>query len=97
MVNVAAFIVLAIVVEGIVEYARTFITMDNKTAAALQAMALILGIFLCIVAGEDIFARFGITFAVPYLGSVLTGVFASRGANYASDIIGKITSVGKEA
>ena len=83
------FIVLAIVVEALVEYVKTVVSMD-KQAIILQLSALAVSILLCLLAGADVFNQLGINFSLPYVGCILTGVFASRGANYASDIIGRL-------
>ena len=42
------------------------------------------------IAGADLFAVLGVEFAVPWIGTLLTGIFASRGSNYVNDLIGKI-------
>ena len=83
------FIVLAVVVEALVEYVKTIVSMDRQ-AIILQLSALAVSIFLCLIAKADVFKQLGVTFYLPYVGCVLTGVFASRGSNYASDIIGRL-------
>ena len=83
------FIVLAVVVEALVEYVKTIVSMDRQ-AIILQLSALAVSILLCLLASADVFAQLGVTFTLPYVGCMLTGVFASRGANYASDIIGRL-------
>ena len=47
-------------------------------------------IVLCLLAGADIYATFGITFIGGWVGMVLTGVLASRGANYVADAIKRL-------
>ena len=44
----------------------------------------------------DLFAALGLDFGVPGIGAALTGLFASRGANYVSDIISKLQAIGKK-
>ena len=87
------FIVLAVIVEALVEYVKTIIVMEDKKAIAIQLSALIVSVTLCLLAGADVFSELGVAFQVPYVGCVLTGVFASRGANYASDLVGRLRSV----
>ncbi len=83
------FFSLAVSVEGLVEYVKTFISKDWKTTV-IQASALLVSVVLCLLAGADIYAALGVTFQAPFVGSVLTGIFASRGANYASDILKRL-------
>lgn len=88
---VLLFMTLAITVEGLIEYVKTVCTKDWK-CSLVQAGALVVSIALCLLSGADIYAFLGVTFQVPFVGSVLTGIFASRGANYASDMLGKLRS-----
>ncbi|MGI6260294.1 MAG: hypothetical protein ACOYJR_00445 [Acutalibacteraceae bacterium] len=90
------FLVMAIIVEGLVEYAKTVIAMKNKKAIVIQLSALVVSILLCLLSGADVLGQLGVTFRVPYAGEILTGVFASRGANYASDLIGRLNGVKSE-
>ena len=89
-------IVFAIITEALVEYAKTIckalMSKQYKTAST-QLAAIIIGVGLCATAGVDVFAGLGITFSVKAIGIVLTGIFASRGANYLSDIAKRIQSV----
>lgn len=90
---ICLFFVLAVVVEGMVEYTKTLIAMEDKKAIAIQLSALGVSVLLCLLSGADVFAQMGVVFRVPYVGEVLTGVFASRGANYASDLIGRLNNL----
>ena len=87
------FLTLAVTIEGIVEYIKTLIEGEQK-AAVIQIGALVVAVALCILSGADIYAALGVTFGAPYVGCALTGVFASRGANYASDILGRLQGAG---
>lgn len=90
-------LMMAVTVEGLVEYAKTFGRAIAKKAwktAGTQAAAVALGVLLCFAVGADFYAALGVTFAAPWLGCLLTGVFASRGANYVSDLIKKLQSFG---
>ena len=91
------FFVLAVIVEALVEYAKTVIAMQDKKAIIIQLSALAVSIALCCLSGADILTQLGVTFQVPYVGCVLTGVFASRGANYASDLLGRLNNLKKAA
>jgi hypothetical protein len=52
--------------------------------------ALLIGIFVAVAAGLDLFALGGVNLAVPYAGAALSGIIFSRGANYAHDIISQL-------
>ena len=90
------FLVLAVIVEGLVEYAKNIVQMKDKKSVALQTTALCVAVALSVLTGADLFGELGISFRVPYVGSILTGIFASRGANYASDLLGRLTKGIKE-
>lgn len=96
---VVLMMVVAVTVEGLVEYGKSvykLLAESGKKALALQLAALAVAVFLCLTAGADLYAWLGVEFVVPHVGCVLTGVFASRGANYASDFIGRVRGA-KEA
>jgi hypothetical protein len=82
---------LAITVEALVEY---FKLVFNKTINWKQVVAIVLSVFLAIAAGVDLFEILGVTFQIPFVGLVLTGIIFSRGANYLSDFIKRIQTVG---
>ena len=98
MQGIILILALAVVVEAAVEYIKSigkmFATGDWKTAVT-QLSAAAIAIALCFAAGADLFAALGLHFALWWIGVVLTGLFASRGANYVSDIIHKLQSLGK--
>lgn len=88
--------VMSILVEALVEYGKTIITaVGNKEykTAGTQLTAIVLAVLLCFSVSADIFTALGINFAIPGLGTLLTGIFASRGSNYVSDIVKKIQSI----
>ena len=84
---------LAVTVEALVEYAKAIAKAvrdgEKKTAvtylAAIGASAL-----LCFSANANLYELLGVHFTWPWLGIVLTGVFASRGANFVSDLYSKL-------
>ena len=87
------FLTLAVTIEGLVEYIKTLIGGERK-AALIQLGALAAAVPLCVLSGADIYAALGAAFRVPYIGCVLTGVFASRGANYAIDLLDRWQGAG---
>ena len=78
---IALSIVMAITVEGLVELGKSIgkaaLDGDRKTAAT-QLAALIISCALCMAAGADVYDALGVSFAVPWLGMILTGILASR-------------------
>lgn len=92
-------IVMAIIVEALVEYGKTILSAvenhEYKTAVT-QLLAIALAVMLCFAVQADVFLALGINFNVQWIGILLTGIFASRGSNYVSDIVKKIqTAIGK--
>ena len=94
MQGILLMLVLAVTVEGLVEYVKSVAEHKEWKTIALQLGAAAVSILLCLASGADLYAALGVEFAAPFVGSILTGIFASRGANYASDIIGKLRKVG---
>lgn len=94
MEGITLIVVLAIVTEALVEYGKSitkaYAGKDFKTAVT-QLVAIITSVLLCFAANADLFKVVGIDFTWPWLGVVLTGILGSRGANYLSDFISKIT------
>ena len=88
--QVFSIIVMAIVVESVVDIIKDVFV--NKTVMWQKIVSIVLGIVVAIGFGVDLFAMFGLTSTIPYLGTVLSGLLMSRGANYISDILAKITS-----
>ena len=99
MKSIALILMVAVLLEGLVEYAKTVMRMaeegDYKTAIT-QAVTIIVGIGFAFVFHLHLFNS---SLAEVYEGlhingvidSVLTGIIISRGSNYASDFIGKLT------
>lgn len=98
MTGIIVFIVLAIIVEAFVEYGKSigkgFAEGKWKTAVT-QLCAIALAVVLCFATGLDIFKLVGLEFAWAWLGVALTGVFISRGSNYASDFVKRLQGVKK--
>ena len=96
---VLLILVLAITVEGLVEYvkgaAQLFLE-GEKRVLLIQLGALVASVLLCLLAGADIYTYLGVNFAAVWVGCVLTGVFASRGTNYISDLIGRLRNTGSK-
>ena len=97
MSGIILILALAVTVEAVVEYVKSIIKLiTDKDAKTLmtQLAALAVSILLCFAAGADLYAALGLSFAVPGIGIVLTGIFGSRGANYVSDLVRKLRDIG---
>lgn len=93
-----AVLLLAIVVEGLVEYAKSVILMFTKRdykRGVIQLTALVCSVLLCLSADADLFSLAGLSFGQPFVGKLLTGIFASRGANYVNDLADRLRGVVK--
>lgn len=90
-------LMMAVTVEGLVEYGKTFgkavLNKQYKTAIT-QGAALALSVLLCFAVGADFYAPLGVQFAAPWVGCLLTGIFASRGSNFVSDLVGRLQNLG---
>ena len=94
---VVLVLMMAVTVEALVEYGKSIgkavIAGEAKTAIT-QLAAMIISVLLCFAVGADFYAALGVEFAFPWIGTLLTGVFASRGANFVSDLIGRLQGAG---
>lgn len=99
MKTIALIIMVAIVLEALVEYAKTIMYMfeeyEFKTAIT-QLVTILLGIGLAFGFHTELFNA-GLSEVYeglsinPTLDIILTGILFSRGSNYFSDLIGKLT------
>lgn len=98
MKTIALIIMVAIVLEALVEYVKTFEAMIVSRAyktAITQGITIILGIGLAFVfhlqlfngAMSEIYEGLKIN---PTVDMILTGILFSRGSNYFSDLISKL-------
>lgn len=99
MKTIALIIMVSIVLEALIEYVKTIYTMiDNgeyKTAIT-QGISIILGIGLAFIFNLQLFnnalSEFYEGLAInPTIDTVLTGILFSRGSNYFSDLVSKLT------
>ena len=98
MKTIALIIMVAIVLEALVEYGKTIdrmvVEQDYKTAIT-QGITIILGIALAFIFHLQLFNE-GISeiyegLAInPAVDMILTGILFSRGSNYFSDLISKL-------
>ena len=102
MKTIALIIMVAILLEALVEYFKTILHMicegDYKTAIT-QAVTILGGIFLSFAFRTQLFNGAMSEFYEglildPTLDMVLTGILFSRGSNYISDLISRL--IGKK-
>lgn len=89
-------IVMAVTVEALIEYVKQIakaLSSGEVKAATTQVVSILLGVLLCLAVGADVYGALGVAFAVPWVGTVLTGIFASRGSNYLSDFAKRLQTV----
>lgn len=92
-------IVMAVIVEALVEYGKSLVTACKEggwKSVILQLIAMVVAILLCFAADANLFTVLGVEFTAPWIGTLLTGVFASRGSNYVSDFIGKLRKTNED-
>lgn len=88
--TLVTIIILAITVEALIEYGKLIF---QKQINWKQLVALVLGVLLAVAANVDLYALVGVTFIIPYVGVVLTGIIFSRGANYVADFLKMIQGI----
>ena len=84
----AQLIIVAILIEAIWENLK-MIWKDRKVNLNTIGV-LVLSIVVCLLAKIDIFPIVGLSLSVPFVGSALTGIIVSRGANFVNDLFEKL-------
>ena len=85
MVDVFQLILLAAVAEAIWETLK--LVWQKKKLHPDVLGSLIIGILLALATGLNFFELVGLPIINPYIGQVLTGILASRGANFIHDLV----------
>lgn len=88
MMDFAQLVLVAILVEAIWENLKMIY--DKQKINVNMIGSLILGIVVCLLASIDIFPIVGLNMAIPFVGSVFTGIIVSRGANFVNDLFKKL-------
>ena len=84
----AQLVIISILVEAIWENLK-FIRKDKQINVNMIG-SLIISIVICVLARVDIFAVIGIDLSVKVIGSILTGIIVSRGANFVNDLFTRL-------
>lgn len=88
MMDFAQLVLVAILIEAIWENIKMIYDKDKFNINMIGS--LVLGIVVCLLAQIDIFPIVGLNMAVPFVGSVFTGIIVSRGANFVNDLFKKL-------
>lgn len=99
MTGIVIFLMLALIVEAFVEYAKSIgkgLAEGQWKTAVTQLCSIAAAQVLCFATGLDIFKLVGLEFAWAWLGVVLTGIFISRGSNYAADFVKRLQNLKNE-
>lgn len=81
-------LIVAILAEAIWENCK-MIWQKGKVSIDMIG-SLIISILVCVLTSVDVFPLVGFDLAIPYVGSVLTGIIVSRGANIVHELFSKI-------
>lgn len=84
----AQLIIIAILVEAIWENLRMI--WDKNKLNINMLGSLLLAMTLCTIFKVDAFPIIGLSTNIPVIGSLLTGIIVSRGANAVNDLFKKV-------
>lgn len=84
----AQLIIIAILVEAIWENLKMI--WDKNKLNINMLGSLLLSMIICVLAQINIFKIVGIELIVPIVGTLLTGIIVSRGANFVNDLFKKL-------
>ena len=84
-------IIVAILVEAIWENIKMVYQKGKLLISRIGS--LVISILICVVANVDIFPVVGVSMSIPFIGSILTGIVVSRGANFVNDLFSKLKGV----
>lgn len=84
-------IIVAILVEAIWENIK-MVYQGGKLLIS-RIGSLVISIIICVIANVDIFPVVGVSMSIPFIGSILTGIVVSRGANFVNDLFTKLKEV----
>jgi hypothetical protein len=91
--GLALVVAVAVTVEAVVDAIKCicgYVTKKEYKKLVTRLSALGVSILLCFVSGANLFSAVGVEFHSNFVGILLTGIFASRGANYINDLISRV-------
>lgn len=89
--NVLQYAVAALVVEALWETTKMF--WQNGKFSYDRVGSVAFGELIAIGGNIDFLATVGLPMRVPYLGSILTGLLISRGANFMHDLLENLNNI----
>lgn len=89
--NILGLIILALIGESIWETLK--MTWQNGKLNIDRIGALIVGLLLAFGSKLDFMEAVGVPIVIPYLGTILTGLLISRGANFVHDIVSSVNNL----
>lgn len=88
-------VIIAVLVEAIWENIKRVYSENKVDTSVIGSLGV--SILVCVSTGADLFPLVGMPLAVPFLGSVLTGIITARGANFVNDLFTRLNGPKKEA
>lgn len=88
-------VIIAVLVEAIWENIKRAYSDSKVDTSVIGSLGV--SIVVCASTGADIFPLVGMPLAVPFLGSILTGIITARGANFVNDLFTRLNGPKKEA
>nr|DAK95813.1 MAG TPA: hypothetical protein [Caudoviricetes sp.] len=82
-------VIVAVMVEAIWENIKRAYT-DSLQPSVIGS--LVVSILVCVLAGVDVFEIIGLPLRVAFVGSILTGIIAARGANFVNDLFTRLNA-----
>lgn len=86
--NMTKILILAMISEAVWETFK--MTWQNGKLSIDRIGAMIIGVLIAMATGIDIMELVEIPIFIPYLGTILTGLLISRGANFIHDLLSSI-------
>ena len=90
---ITQLIIVAILVEAIWENLKMI--WEKGKFSINRLGSLIVSIFVCVITNMNLFELVDIPINIAFVGSILTGIIVSRGANFVNDLFAKINVKGE--
>ena len=88
---IAIIIVLAVLVEALIEAVKGIVPEEANAPAWLWPIVCAgVGVALCLLAQADFLVQVGVDLRAPAAGQVATGILISRGSNFLHDLWARV-------
>lgn len=81
-------VTMGILVEAVVEVIKSIYNEGRVNYTVL--LSIVVGILFAFTLRVDLFQLLGIEVHIAYVGTILSGLIVSRGANFVHDLLGKL-------